>query len=423
LVTAMLSGCLPMPVSTVALHTRSDRPFALESAPSEKGGAFSSPAFDRTGEYLAVYESGANLIRVLRASDLASFSQFVPARRPKRLQFSPHGRFLIVELHPGWVSDRLSRLPAPSGVSVDSADTVLDDIERVEVWDLAGQQIARGLSCDAAETTDPQGGWLWARKKVISSGYRSSAILASRFSPDESVFSILCWNGMEQRWSSGTWQRLEDTAPPLFWGTLTRGARARYWTENQVSAQSEDGGAVVLSVREKSLGFGTAYFWNRTMNQPGKLSGNCGTRVVPDHALSGDETKVALVCNSGLGYALRAWDLSSEREIPLKGADFGMTKGAPLIRSEGVALSPDGRYMAAALLNLTATMASSRSDLRVWDLERGVETAALPIEEFVPPSDYFQGADLSFSPDSKMLAIAGKRLRVYRLSDLSTTAK
>ena len=72
------------------------------------------------------------------------------------------------------------------------------------------------------------------------------------------------------------------------------------------------------------------------------------------------------------------------------------------------------------MLNQTESLAApagiSRSDLRLWSLEQGGEVAAVPIDELVSYADYFRGVDLAFSPDSALLAVGGKRLRMYRTS-------
>ena len=133
------------------------------------------------------------------------------------------------------------------------------------------------------------------------------------------------------------------------------------------------------------------------------------------------------VCNKGIGHAVRAWDLGSGQEIPLADADFGLTRGAPIIRSEGVALSPDCRYLAVALLDqmeallpnvLLIPAGISRSELRLWSLEDGRELVSVPIDDLVIYADYFRGADLAFSPNNATPAVGGRRLRIYRLSNL-----
>jgi hypothetical protein len=113
--------------------------------------------------------------------------------------------------------------------------------------------------------------------------------------------------------------------------------------------------------------------------------------------------------------------------MPLSDADFGLSRGAPLIRGEGIALSPDGRYLAVALLELkTALVATpilapleiSRSDLRLWTLEDGWERVAVPIDDLAGRMGHFRGVDLAFSPDGERLALGGTRMRIYRLTDL-----
>jgi WD40 repeat protein len=417
--TLSMSGCLPVPVSVAPLHPRQARPIKLESALSENNGIYSCPVFDKAGERLAFYDSGAKLIIVARSSDLTTISKLKPSRRPKRLSFSPGGNYLIVEFQPGWIEEYLEGKTPPSKVDVHSPEAIRDDIKRAEVWNLQTGKPVQNVSCDAIETSAPQGGWLWAHNKVITYGYKSSALLTAQFSDDEEVLSLLCREGTQQRWNSRTWQRLDDLKPPLFWSSLMRRATALYWTGNAAAGRSEDGRITILSVPEKRSAAGTAYVWERALAQARKLPGDCDVRAVPVHALSQDNARVALICSSGLGYSLRVWDLKSDKEILLKGASFGMIKGAPLIRSEGVALSPDGRSLAAAILNISTTMVSARSDLRLWNLDRGEELAAVPIDDLIYFADYFRGVDTAFSPDSSLLAVAGKRLRIYHLPNLA----
>ena len=52
------AACVPVPVSTVPLHQREERPFALESEPSDNDGTFASPVFDSTGAWIAAYDAG-----------------------------------------------------------------------------------------------------------------------------------------------------------------------------------------------------------------------------------------------------------------------------------------------------------------------------------------------------------------------------
>lgn len=422
------SACVPIPVSTVPLHPREAPPFAVESTPSENSGTYSGLAFDASGTRLAAFDSGSNRIRLLRSADLGTADSHEPARPPRRLSFSPGGQFLVIEAHQGWVEDYLNKGALAPGVDIHSAQAVRDDIQRVEVWNLRTGQTTPNLSCDAVSVSQPEAGWLWARDKAITPGYRSSAILVAHFSPDEKVFSVLCWNGVRQRWDSRTWARLEDIPPPPFWDGLMGLTSARWLAGGDVASRSADGRIAILRIREKSFGFPTTYLWDQNASVARPLPGDCATRLQPVYALSGDGGRIVAVCNKGLGYALRAWDLVAGREIPLQDAAFGMTRGAPVIRGEGVALSPDGHHLAVALLDLMEGMAVgplpsgfgiSRSDLRLWSLDNGRERVAIPLDELTVSGNDFRGVDLAFSPDSTLLAVGGRRLRLYRLGDLA----
>lgn len=423
-----VSGCVPVPVSTVPLHPRQERPFAIESAPSLNGGIFSSPAFDSSGTLLATYDAGEDRLRILRVTDLSISDSHEPARRPRRLSFSPGGGFLVIEAQQGWVEDFLDKGVLSQGADIGSADAIRDDIQRVEVWNLRTGHTIPNLSCDAVSLSKPEGGWLWAKHKTITPGYRSSAILAAYFSSDEKMFSMLCWNGVLQRWDSLTWTRLADIPPPPFWDGLMALSSARWLAGENAATRSADGRIAILRVREKSFGFPTTYLWDQNTALARPLPGDCATRLQPVFALSRDASRIVVVCNKGLGHAIRAWNLETGQEISLDDAVFGLTRGAPLIRGEGVTLSPDGRHLAVALLDLMESLVVgplptaagiSRSDLRLWSLDSGKELAAVSLDELAGFNDYFRGVDLAFSPDSTLLAVGGRRIRLYRVSDLA----
>ncbi len=42
----------------------------------------------------------------------------------------------------------------------------------------------------------------------------------------------------------------------------------------------------------------------------------------------------------------------------------------------------------------------------------------MPIDDLIASADHFRGVDLAISPDNAKLAVAGVRLRIYRMSDL-----
>jgi WD40 repeat protein len=422
------AGCIAIPVSTVPFHPREARPVAIESAALEHDATLSLPTFDASGAFLAVYNSDNNRVQIFRSADLTPLDDLEPRRWPRRLGFSPQGTFLVIEAHQGWVADHLLRAESDPRADIDSPKAIRDDIQRAEIWNVRSGQTVSDLSCDEVTTSRPKGGWLWAKDWAITPGYRSSALLEAHFSADESVFSMLCWDGVQQRWDSHTWQRLENIPPPAFWNALMGLTSAQWLTQNDVASRSADGRFVVLRIRESNFGLVSIYVWNQDVSEARKLPGECDSRLQPVNVVSHDGLKIVAVCNKGMGYSLRAWDLGSGRQIPLQNTDFGIGSN-PTIRGEGVALSPDGRYLAVALLDLTealvvapipAPLALSRSDLRLWSLEDGREVASIPIDELRVYDDYFRGVDLAFSPDSATLAVAGHRLRIYRLSDLDS---
>ena len=391
----VVAGCVPVPVSTVALHPRAERPVAVTSAASVNGGAFVAPVFDSGSERLAVYDSGSDRVLILRSDDLTPLRTFNPARRPRRLSFSPGGHYLVIESQVGWIEDYLRGKPASSTADIHSPAAMRDDIQRAEVWRLETGERVLDIACDAVVTSSPKGGWLWARNRAITPGYRSSPLLAVFFAADESELSALCWNGIRQRWDGRTWERLGDIPPPASWN--------------------------------RAAGLGSAYFWDRRLGQPGRLPGKCAPIQQPVYAVAGDGSRMVVVCGKGLGHALHVWNLGAASEIPLQGAEFGLARGGPLIREGGLVLSTDGHYLAAALLDLAealvvtpipAPLGVSRSDLRLWDVDTGKELAAVPLDDLIASADYFRGVDLAISPDNAKLAVAGVRVRIYRMSDL-----
>jgi hypothetical protein len=426
-----VAGCIPVPVSTVAFHPREVRPVAAETALLPDGGTFSAPAFDTGGTVLAAYDSAADRVRIFRSVDLVAVDELQPTRRPRRLSFSPHANFLVIEAQQGWVADYLTGATPAGHIDISSPAAIRDDIQRAQIWDLRTGKTVPDLACDAATITEPQRGWLWASRWAITPGYRSSALLEAHFSANENEFSMLCWNGVQQRWDSRTWKRLADVPPPPFWDAAMRLTTAQWLTLNDVATRAANGRVVVLGLREKDAEFGTLYLWDQSATQTQNLPGECSRRIQTAYALSADARRIVEVCRKGLGNSLRAWDFEARQRIPLEHADFGVGS-APTIRGRGFAVSPDGRYLAAALLDLTeaivvtpipAPLAIARSDLRLWSLESGAELVSVPIDEPDAYADYFRGVDLAFAPDSGTLAVAGRRLRIYHMSDLAIPAR
>lgn len=238
---------------------------------------------------------------------------------------------------------------------------------------------------------------------------------------------MLCWNGVRQRWHGRTWERLEDLPPP-FWEAALGLTSAVWLAGNDVAARSVDGRIALLRIREKRFGFGTLYLWDQNTSLARELPGECASRLQPVHALSRDGKRMVAACNQGLGYAIRAWDLDVGREFPLKDAEFGFAGGLPTLTGGGIALSPDGRFLAVTLLAQMVALLPNvllipagieRSDLRLWDIDLGKEMVTIPIDALVRSTGYFGGVDLAFSPDSQTLAVAGRKLRIYRLRDLA----
>jgi WD40 repeat protein len=395
-----ITGCVPVPINTVPLHFREDRPVTVESAPLENG-AYALPTFDSTGNRLAVYDSGSDSVKVLRSSDLSLLSEVKPKNRPVRLYFSPRNNFLIIQ----------TLLKSSIG-SV--RNSMAWEYERVEVWDLKNGRLILNTGC----TSVPY-------------------LLESYFSADEAKFSILCENGMQQCWETTSWQSIENLPRPHFWGEIlstNEAVKSRYTK----ARSSMDGRFIALRFfLERSSGSNYKSYitrWDRNTGlaheipfgcRYGQLFGCCDFEDLPFQSLSNDGNRIAVICAPRGGYSIRVWDYSSGKEVDLEDARFGIFSGPhsqPHV--EGVALSPDGRYLAVAVLNLDKALLVtpflvgiplSRSDLRLYSLDQHRELIAIPIEKLL-----YNGIDVTFSADSSMLAVAGKRLRIYRLKDLIT---
>lgn len=432
-VVVTVSGCVPVPVSTVSLHPRVQRTFIAESPRADNQGAYSLPAFDPTGTIIAVHDSGSGLVRLMRVTDLSPVDNRKPSRWPRRLSFSPRGGFLVIEEHSGWMHDFLAGVPVSKAITVRSPEAIRDDVQKVEVWDLKTGQSVTGLYCDTVTVSEPQGGWLWAKDKAIVPGYRSSPVLAAYFSLDEKIFTLLCRDGTRQRWDSHGWGRMTDLPPPPLWDPMTGFSDALLFGE--VAAPVQAGGAYRLALSRLESGKedeSTLYVWDERGGQIKRLPGKCVTGLQPVHALSWNGKSYVAVCIGIMSHVVHGWDVETEHEIPLEEGDFGLTSGAPAIRRTGLALAPDGQYLAAAAMGLAtylvvtpmpnAALVTSRSDLRLWrrqDSETGWHPLpTLAIDELAGRVDHLHGVDLAFSPDGKLLALAGKQLRLYRLADL-----
>lgn len=427
-----VSGCVPIPNPTVSLHPREERPVAARSSTAGDRGLFSPVVFDSFGNRLAAYDSGSDRVRIFRTSDLAELKSLKPARRPRRLSFSPSSRFLVIEAQAGWIEEYLegglAGRPESSPVAIDSPEAVRDNIQRVEIWDLDTDSTISDLACDDVVTSAPQGGWLWAKNEAIFPGYRTAPILDAHFSRDEAEFSILCWNGVRQRWDTSAWDRRENLPAPAFWKGLMTHMPAGLLADEGVSCVTADRRLVAFRVREKGFGFGTVFMWDVDSAEARRIPGDAAVHALPVSGFSADGMRLATICGKGLGHSIRVWNLATSREMPLDDADFNLGRGSAEIRSQGVALSPDGRYLAAALLSQTKTFVVTaipgvagevtRSDLRVWNVDEGRELISVPIDEIVALADYFHGVDLAFSPDGSLLALGGREVRIYRLSDL-----
>lgn len=426
-VVLLLGGCVavPVPVSTVPLHPRQQAAAAAESAAAEAGGRYHALAFDADGQRLAADDSGSGQVRLFETQALQPLQAIVPSRHSQRLRFSPGGGWLVVEAYDGQKIDILAGRRRPDRVDIDAPEATLDLIERVEVHGLdGGAPPLVDLQCDDVLTSPPQPGWLWAKRWAIAPGARISNVLDAAVSDDDATLTLLCGSGRTQRWNLRSGARLADDAAPAFGSALRLAGLSR-------PSRSPDGAVIALALHAPGQPAGQVHLWERSANVLRPLPGDCRLGAVPRQAFSRDGRRIVLLCGHGLGQAVRVWDLNAPRELPLTGAAFGLAGGMPTLRAEGVAISPDGRHVAAALVGLaTAAVVSpllpgsalglERSDLRIWRVDDGRELAAIDIDDLVVrPNDALRGIDLSFSPDGKLLVLSGRRLRAYRWTDLA----
>jgi WD40 repeat protein len=428
----VLHGCVmvPVPVSTDLRHPRASRAIAVEiSAPTPRG-AYSAPAFDPSGERLAVFDSSTHDIQVRRTDDLSLVASVKPDRWARRLTFSPSGRFLIAETHVAWMDDHIRSFD--EGRDWDLRDREYqDNIQQAEVWALDSSQRLAALSCDGVQTSEPQHGWLWAREKTLLPGFRTSALLAARFTSDESKFEAHCWTGVTQRWDTTSWTRLPDLpATPTWTGVMPR-LHPGLLVDNGGTASSADGSTLIVRALEPGPSNRTAYLWPPSKSTHRRWPSGCALTELPVQSLSKDGRWAAALCNSGLGSAVNVWETGRDQDRPVAGADFGLMKGGALIRSAGVALSPDGRYLAVAVLSASQWMvitplpglvgAVEHSDLRLWRLSDDAEIVSMPVDDLIGSASHFRGVDIAISPATDRLAVAGRKLRLYRMVDLDAS--
>jgi len=425
-IAVLLGGCVavPVPVSTVPLHPRQLGPGTIESAPAEAEGRYHALAFDAEGRRIAAHDTGSGRVRLFDPASLVPLQDVMLVRHPRGLGISPGGDWLVVHAHDGATSDHLAGRARPARVDIDAPEAMLDRIERVEVHGLRGGRSLVDLQCDEVHTVPPQAGWLWARRWAIAPGARISNVLDATVSADDFTLTLLCEGGRAQRWDLRTGARLADGAPPGFGPALNLAGLS-------LPASTPDGAVIALALYAPGQPAGQVHLWDRPGDVLSPLPGKCPLGEVPPQAFSADGRRIVLLCKHGLGRAVRVWELDTARERPLENAGFGLAGGLPTLRAEGVAISPDGRHVATALVSLMSGMVVSpllpgmalgleRSDLRVWRVDDGREVAAIDIDDLVVhPTDALRGIDLAFSPDGRLLVLAGKRLRVFRWAVLT----
>jgi WD40 repeat protein/tRNA A-37 threonylcarbamoyl transferase component Bud32 len=172
------------------------------------------------------------------------------------------------------------------------------------------------------------------------------------------------------------------------------------------------GGGVAFSPSGNRLatsGFQSVTVWDAHSGKK-QISFHAHEFLVKDVAFSPDGEKLA-TCSGTLpgagrreGGEVKVWDANSGKEL-FHFADLPHW-------ANGLAFSPDGKYLAAAVGSLFVVAPSQPGDVRVWNVSSGNPVLTLA-------GHTFWATDVAFSPDSKRLATASadRTVRVWELPE------
>jgi WD40 repeat protein len=317
-----------------------DRVFSVAFSPDGRTLA----SGDGEGEVLLWDLSIRNpLTRVLRARG-------IKLTRVRILFFGRQGRVLVASDH-----DSVVLWDIPTGRPIGK---ILGDIERISALDIGpdGQLLAAAHGDGKILLWD-----LGKQKSVRSPVATSSRVDSLAFSPDGQILASGEMDGSVRLWNVAT-------AQPF--ATL-----GKHHSMAESLAFSPDG-----KILASGDVHGEILLWDVSRRRLDPVSGLSQESSVNRLVFAADGE---ILVSTGSG-AVQLWDISARQP-----------RGQPLLAEKSkapiydLALSPDGKTLAASSMNATVTL---------WDMESG-ERLGRPIPD--------AGTHLAWSPDGKVLAVSG----------------